>query len=349
MTEKSKWSAECRRINRVDYIIVRIEKEQRLIERIKQFEGRRWDPKLKAWLLPDTPENRKSFQLPQEEILSIWHEKGLTQFSQWLINRRYSENTVKVYREALRTFLLFHNTIQTAQLSEAHLNEYNTRYIMARKLSSSWQNQAVNAIKLYAHAVGLGKLNAELVYRPKREKTLPNVLSKQEVKAILDTPLNFKHKAMLCLIYSCGLRRSELLNLKPIDISAERGVIVVRQSKGKKDRIVSLSPKVLDMLRDYYKAYKPRLWLFEGQKPGERYSATSLMKVFKRAVHSSGLKKPATLHWLRHSYATHLMESGTDLRLIQELLGHSSSRTTEIYTHVSTRHIQQIKSPFDDL
>ena len=154
---------------------------------------------------------------------------------------------------------------------------------------------------------------------------------------------------MLSLIYSCGLRRSELLNLKPADIDSKRNIIIIRQSKGKKDRIVPLSEKILLMLREYYVAYKPKEWLFEGQTIREKYSEKSLESVLKNALAKTKIKKPVSLHWLRHSYATHLMESGTDLRYIQNLLGHSSSRTTEIYTHVSTKSIQNIKSPFDDL
>ena len=154
---------------------------------------------------------------------------------------------------------------------------------------------------------------------------------------------------MLSLIYSCGLRRSELLNLKPADIDSKRGIIIIRQSKGKKDRIAPLSPKILEMLREYYKGYKPKIWLFEGQIENTKYDERSLSNVLKQALTKSKISKPVSLHWLRHSYATHLLESGTDLRYIQELLGHSSSKTTEIYTHVSTKSIQQIKSPFDDL
>jgi integrase/recombinase XerD len=154
---------------------------------------------------------------------------------------------------------------------------------------------------------------------------------------------------MLSLIYSCGLRRSELLNLKPADIDSKRGIVIIRQSKGKKDRIAPLSPKILDMLREYYIGFKPKTWLFEGQNENTKYDERSLSNVLKQALTKSRINKPVSLHWLRHSYATHLLESGTDLRYIQELLGHSSSKTTEIYTHVSTKSIQQIKSPFDDL
>ena len=139
------------------------------------------------------------------------------------------------------------------------------------------------------------------------------------------------------------------LNLKPKDILSDRYLMHVYQSKGKKDRIVPISDKIVGMLREYYVAYRPKVWLFEGQEVGSQYSATSLQAVLKQAVLKVNIKKPVTLHWLRHSYATHLLENGTDLRYIQELLGHNSSRTTEIYTHVSTRDIQRIKSPFDDL
>ncbi|KFC60290.1 tyrosine-type recombinase/integrase [Flavobacterium gilvum] len=154
---------------------------------------------------------------------------------------------------------------------------------------------------------------------------------------------------MLSLIYSCGLRCGELLALRPIHIDSKRNIVLLKNSKGKKDRIATLSPKILEMLREYYILFKPTTYLFEGQTKGQPYDNRSLQQVLKQALKKTGIKKTATLHWLRHSYATHLLESGTDLRYIQELLGHNSSKTTEIYTHVSTKSIQQIKSPFDDL
>lgn len=154
---------------------------------------------------------------------------------------------------------------------------------------------------------------------------------------------------MLSLIYACGLRRGELLNLKLIDIDSNRGLLRINQGKGNKDRVVPISEKILELLREYYRYEKPKVYLFEGTTSGQTYSPTSLQEVLKSAVKKSGIKKPVTLHWLRHSYATHLLESGTDLRFIQELLGHNSSKTTEIYTHVSQKSLQKIKSPFDDL
>ena len=226
---------------------------------------------------------------------------------------------------------------------------YNNNYILKNNLSSSFQNQIVNAIKLYFRIVRETSIEIEKVHRPKREKVLPNVLSKEEVKRILLAHNNFKHKTMLSLIYSCGLRCGELLALQPVHIDSKRNIVLLKNSKGKKDRIVPLSPKILEMLREYYKLYKPKVFLFEGQTEGKPYDDRSLQQVLKQALKKANITKPVTLHWLRHSYATHLLESGTDLRYIQELLGHNSSKTTEIYTHVSTKNIQQIKSPFDDL
>ena len=192
-------------------------------------------------------------------------------------------------------------------------------------------------------------MNPELLHRPKREKLLPNVLSKEEVKQILDAHSNLKHKAMLSLIYSCGLRCGELLSMRPVHIDSKRGIVIIKQAKGKKDRIVPLSPKILEMLRQYFQDFQPQSYLFEGQEKGNPYDERSLQLVLKQALVKVKITKPVTLHWLRHSYATHLLESGTDLRYIQELLGHKSSKTTEIYTHVSTKNLQKIISPFDTL
>lgn len=204
-------------------------------------------------------------------------------------------------------------------------------------------------MKLFFRNIENKQLHPELIHRPKTQRLLPNVLSKEEIKLILNAHGNIKHKAMLSLIYSCGLRRSELIHLKLADIDSKRGLVIIRQSKGRKDRIAPLSKKILELLRDYYNAYKPKEWLFEGQSGKGQYDERSLASVLKQALRKSNITKPVSLHWLRHSYATHLLENGTDLRYIQEILGHSSSRTTEIYTHVSNKSLQKIVSPFDSL
>ena len=273
----------------------------------------------------------------------------LAHFKNYLKSQRYSPNTIKTYTEALRVFFQFHSNKAPEKLEIEDIIHFNTGYILRKNLSASYQNQVINAIKLFYRNRFKRFMNLDNIQRPRREKRLPNVLSKQEIKAILEAPTNLKHRALLSLIYACGLRRSEVLNLTLKDVLSDRNLLFIRQSKGKKDRVVPISHKIIEMLRDYYKAFKPKTWLFEGQYTGEQYSERSLQLVLKQALQKAGNKKPVSLHWLRHSYATHLLESGTDLRYIQELLGHSSSRTTEIYTHVSTQNLQQIRSPFDDL
>jgi integrase/recombinase XerD len=273
----------------------------------------------------------------------------LEAFKSYLNYRRYSKNTIKTYSDALQSFFKFHATENIEQLTIEHLIKFNNEHILKNNYSASYQNQVINAIKLFYRNRFNRKMEVDFIERPRREKRLPNVLSKSEVKTILDSPINLKHRAMLSLIYACGLRRSELLNLTLKDVLSDRHLLFIRQSKGKKDRMLPISDKLISMLREYYRAYKPKIWLFEGQNPGEQYSERSIQLVLNQTLVKAKINKPVTLHWLRHSYATHLLENGTDLRYIQELLGHSSSKTTEIYTHVSTHSIQKIKSPFDDL
>lgn len=273
----------------------------------------------------------------------------LEAFKSFMNYRRYSKNTIKTYSDALQSFFKFNATENIEELTIEHLIKFNNEHILKNNYSASYQNQVINAIKLFYRNRFNRTMEVDFIQRPRREKRLPNVLSKAEVKSILEAPINLKHRAMLSLIYACGLRRSELLNLTLKDILSDRHLIFIQQSKGKKDRMLPVSDKLICMLREYYRAYKPKTWLFEGQIPGEQYSERSLQLVLNQALNKAKIKKPVTLHWLRHSYATHLLENGTDLRYIQELLGHSSSKTTEIYTHVSTHSIQKIKSPFDDL
>ncbi|MCU0361624.1 MAG: site-specific integrase [Bacteroidia bacterium] len=309
----------------------------------------------KAWLdytalkarpqaLPEAVKPEKvHIQLPAET------QSKIEEFGRWMRSKRYSPSTIGTYLDALKCFLNFYKHKRPEDIQNRDLVAFNNDYILKQGLSNSYQNQVVNAVKLFFRTVEARQLNPELIHRPKRQKLLPNVLSKEEVKMILMALSNLKHKAMLSLIYSCGLRCGELLNLKPSDLDSNRGLIIVRMGKGRKDRIVPLSPKIHELLKSYSSLYPSVDYLFEGQKPGEKYDERSLQQVLKHAVTKAGISKPVTLHWLRHSYATHLLESGTDLRYIQELLGHRSSKTTEIYTHVSRSMIQSIVSPFDTL
>ena len=333
-------------------IAVYYDNNPELIARFKKLPDAKWSATLKVWHLPDTPENRARFNLEamvMSPFIALDKIEQIENFKRYLNTKRYSPNTVKTYAEALQVFLHYFNDKEVSKINNADVVAFYNDFILAKKLSISYQNQVINSIKLFFKTIRETAIIVEKIYRPKREKLLPNVLSKEEVKAILNAHSNLKHKTMLSLIYSCGLRRSELINLKPNDIDSKRNLVIIRQGKGKKDRIAPLSGNILLLLRDYYKVYKPKFWLFEGNIEGENYSEKSLQSVLHQALAKTNIKKPVTLHWLRHSYATHLLEAGTDLRYIQEILGHKSSKTTEIYTHVSTKSLQNVKSPFDDL
>ena len=285
----------------------------------------------------------------EKTTLSEEAPQKIEQFKYWMRSRRYSESTIGTYTDALKAFLKFYPDKLIADINNEDLIRFNNEFILKHKLSASYQNQVVNAIKLFFRTVENRKLDVDLIHRPKKPKTLPNVLSKEEIKQILSAHGNIKHRAMLSLIYSCGLRCGELLSLKPEHVDSNRNLLIIKQGKGRKDRIVPLSGKILDLLREYYRAHKPEAYLFEGWIKGQQYDARSLQNVLKQGLAKANITKPVTLHWLRHSYATHLLENGTDLRYIQELLGHSRSTTTEIYTHVSTKSLQNITSPFDYL
>jgi site-specific recombinase XerD len=220
--------------------------------------------------------------------------------------------------------------------------------IQEKQISESHQNGIISAIKMFYIEVARQPEKVENLYRPKKANKLPNVLSEQEVTRLLKAPDNLKHRCMLMVIYASGLRLGEVINLQLTDIQSDIKRIFIRSGKGKKDRYTLLSDKVLQALRAYVKIYRPSYWLFEGQDGGQ-YSERSLQEVFTQAKIKSKINPNATTHWLRHSFATHLLEKGVDLRYIQELLGHESSKTTEIYTHITKKGWNALKSPLDDL
>lgn len=269
------------------------------------------------------------------------------QYRNRLIQKRYSKNTISIYCNYFEDFCNYFKNTKLQNIIPEQINAYILNMIETKNISISQQNQRINAIKFYYEKIlGKEKQYYEL-HRPKKEQKLPKVLGKNEVLRILNESINIKHKCIPMLIYSAGLRRSELIDLKISDIDSERMVVYIRGAKGKKDRISLLSKNTLMLLRDYYKEYKPKSFLFEGQDGG-KYSATSVANILRRAAKKAGIQKSVTPHMLRHSFATHLLEQGTDLRYIQELLGHNSSRTTEIYTHVSKKAIDKIRNPVDE-
>ena len=272
----------------------------------------------------------------------------LDQMRDKLLIRNYSPNTIQTYLHMMDKFLHFFDHRDVDDLEKEDIIEYQKHLVEIMHVSVPYQNQSINAIKFYYEQV-LGRERTRYsLDRPKRPFTLPLVLSQPEVKKVLSQVKNLKHQAILFTIYSAGLRISEAIHLKLTDIDSANGRICINGGKGRKDRFSLLSPHLLTLLRRYYVVYQPKTWLFEGFS-GATYSVTSIRKILRRAVQKARINKKITVHTLRHSFATHLLEDGVNLRYIQQLLGHNSSRTTEIYTHVSTTHLTNICSPLDKL
>ncbi len=261
---------------------------------------------------------------------------------------RYSDATLRTYRYMFREFLKYTYPKKLHQITETDILLFQRQLVVEKECSRSYQNQSINAIKFYLeHVLGWDR-QVYALQRPKKQQRLPLVMSMEEVQRLFACTPNLKHRTILMMIYSAGLRISEALNLKIGDVDSDRMQIRITNGKGDKDRNTVLSERLLVVLRQYYMEYSPKYYLFESQD-GSRYSASSVRKVLQRSVQRAGIDKPVKLHTLRHSFATHLLESGTNLRYIQDLLGHTSAKTTEIYTHVSSKKLSDVISPLDTM
>ena len=330
-----------------------------IVDRMKSVAGAEYISSKKCWFIPGEKFKLQQFksELGDGFILNTENYKAdnkkikpeiLEGYLAVLKRKRYSENTIKTYTNYFSSFIDYFSGAKLEEVPPEQINNYILELIEKKNISSSQQNQRINAIKFYYEKVlGKGKQFYK-IERPRTGRHLPNVLSKEEIKAIFENTGNLKHKCILELIYSAGLRRNEVLNLQPVDIDSNRMRIKIRGGKGKKDRYSLLSQNVLNDLRIYFKAFYPNEWLFEGQNGGQ-YSSSSVAKVLKNAAIKAGLNKRVHVHMLRHSFATHLLEQGTNLRVIQELLGHEDIKTTEIYTHVSNLEIDKVINPIDEI
>lgn len=267
------------------------------------------------------------------------------EFLQKLELKRYSMNTARIYISMFERFINAHIESDLLSINEAQIRLY-LQGLVQEQHSNSYINQMINSIKFYYEVVMEMPNRFYSIERPRKKESLPKVISAEEVQMIINNTNNIKHKCIVSLLYSAGLRRGELLNLKIDDIDSKRMVINVKNGKGGKDRITILSPTVLADLRIYFKKWRPRIYLFESPT-GDMYSAQSVLRVIKKAASNAKINKTVTPHMLRHSFATHLLENGTDLRYIQVLLGHSSSKTTEVYTQVAINNIKSIQSPIE--
>jgi site-specific recombinase XerD len=291
----------------------------------------------------------KSMLLEQSYVKDSRFKSCPMEFLEYMQLHNYSQNTLNTYFNLVLRFIntfKSHSIKQVNHFGVEEIDAYHKSWMQKSNPSSSLINQSVNAIKLYFKIVNKKEVDLSDVERPLRNKTLPAIYSRDEVSRMINCIENKKHQAMVLLIYSAGLRLSELLNMHVEDILFDRKMIFIRRGKGRKDRYTTLGDKTIRLLSAYIDTEKPEKYLFPGYY-GERYSSTSVRNIVAAAKKKAGVKTPGSVHTLRHSFATHLLENGTDLRYIQELLGHSNSKTTEIYTHVSTLNISKITSPGD--
>jgi site-specific recombinase XerD len=347
-------------------LAMRFEYDLKLIQAIKNIEGRKWSDSKKCWHFP--VDRQLYFKLIQLPILSKYElkqvqiddffetlststeidDEHLSKMVKRMELRRYSHWTIKSYRSHFRQFASYFKGRNLEEITKDEIEDYVRALVKEKRYSISSQNQCINAIKFfYEQVLGMPKTKYNLI-RPKKPLRLPKVIAKEKVLKIIHQANNLKHKCVLMLLYSGGLRLSEIINLKQEDIDWDRNLIHIQSGKGKKSRYTLLAKNLKQPLTEYIRIYEPKKWLFEGQNGGQ-YSARSVQNLFKNARLKAMVKERYTVHSLRHSFATHLLEDGVNLRYIQELLGHQSSTTTEIYTHIAKHNLDKIESPLDDL
>jgi len=350
-------------------VVVKFEYDKELLRIIKEIGGARWSQTNKSWYfiksdfdltklfdafkgkafvdysaLKNNSANNQVKQVPKIPIKQ--KVKLPTAYYDLLDQKRYSESTKSTYINYFEDFLRFFRERSLNDISTEQINKYLLELIRKNKISNSQQNQRINAIKFYYEKVIGREKEYYRISRPRNSKTLPKVITETEVNNMLIHSGNIKNKVIIGFLYSAGLRRSEIVNLRKQDIVSDKMIIFVRGGKGKKDRQTILSKYMNELLTKYYEKHKPNYWVIEGPQR-KQYSGSSVGKIVKKTGKKAGVSIEVTPHILRHSFATHLLENGVGLRYIQELLGHGSSKTTEIYTHVSKKSLANISSPLD--
>lgn len=345
--------------------------QQELIDIARQL-GCTWSKTKRCWYIPNNRTNLKAIfaqyrglawvdskalftgqakpknQQQNRQERSIQKRDVPTAYRNQLIRLRYSNNTIRTYCHMLAWFLGYCDLPEEQEPQKEDVIQFLDYLVQERHVAASTQNQAINAIKFYFERVLNRPEEHYDIQRPKKERRLPKVLTEVMVKQLLTHTKNLKHRLIISYLYGSGLRSGELLNVKVRDVVLDNRQLFIRGGKGKKDRVTILSEQQYALTKAYIEEYKPKYHLIEGAN-GKAYSRTSLQKVFTKALERAKLPTYYRPHDLRHSFATHLIERGTNLRYVQELLGHESSKTTEIYTHVAKDKLQAIKSPLDDI
>lgn len=362
----------------VDYIGLEFRYEAGLVGICKSL-GATWDGSKRIWRIPNSHENldriwaafkgkiwinQDSYRKANTERLYSQSDKEkasrdltrrlndsqrahLTGFLQHLRAKRYSQSTIRTYFGMIESLSGFIEGIP-CEMDQTQLTAYQSDHLYKHQYSISYHRQFIGALKVYLELYPNPSIDADALKRPGKSQQLPTVLSQDEVRRILISTTNLKHRSVLALIYSAGLRISEAQNLRLGDLDFDRLQIHIKNAKGRKWRYVALSKMICVLMNNYIAAYDPIDFVFEGQYGG-RYSANSIRKALKKACNKAGIKKKVSPHSLRHSYATHLLESGVDLRFVQELLGHAKPETTMLYTHITRNQLLRIQSPFDEL
>ncbi|TNJ42477.1 tyrosine-type recombinase/integrase [Tamlana fucoidanivorans] len=355
-----------------DILILEFRYNDMLIQKVKDTGKARWSATKKAWYLVfseshinlikrifqnevtfiedasllSVPRGLKPKYTKVGRVISEENKTMIRNFVSYLRGKRYSKSTVKTYFTFVADFFQYANHIPITDLTNRDVELFLENVFVPRQYSISSQRQFISAMKLFLKFNTSTQIDELHLIRPTRSKLLPTVLSIEEVVEMLRCTKNLKHRAILALIYSAGLRISELLNLQLAHIDIDRRQIYVKNSKGRKDRTIILAESFLPVFKNYFHTYKPEFYFAEGQ-PRQRYSAESVRAFLRRSCRLARISKRVTPHTLRHSYATHLLENGIDLRYIQELLGHAKPETTMIYTHVSRKDLLNIQSPLD--
>lgn len=341
-----------------------------LINIVKQISYTRWSSSLKSWYIRNNPNNLKSIfsafkghtfinsqnlykkaikksrlYTKRIRVLSEENKTVLNNFYKYLKGKCYSISTIRIYTFFVADFIEYHNSRTIESLTNKDVELFVENSFIKRGYSISTHRQFVSAIKLFANFKPECNIDNLNLQRPKKSIKLPNVLSQEEIIDLIRCTQNLKHRAIIALLYSCGLRVSELINLKLTNINIDRKQLF-KNSKGRKDRYVSFANSFIPLLNNYFLSYRPKYYFVEGVK-GKKYSAESIRQFIKRNCKLAQIHKPVTPHTLRHSYATHLLENGVDVRYIQSLLGHARPETTMIYTHVRRKDLMQISNPLD--